>query len=117
MKITHAHWSRNAGRLVTLLCVSVMPVVTGYLVTGCAGDRYHESTGENIDDTATTARVKSALGKDPQYKYEDIHVNTFKGDVQLSGFVASGDAKRHAESLAKDVDGVKQVENDINVRD
>jgi osmotically-inducible protein OsmY len=37
--------------------------------------------------------------------------------VQLSGFVASGDAKRHAESLAKDVDGVKQVENDINVRD
>ncbi len=79
-------------------------------------DRYHESTGETIDDTSTTARVKSALGGDPQYKYDDVHVTTFKGDVQLSGFVNTGDAKSRAETLAKNVEGVKEVENNISVK-
>jgi hypothetical protein len=107
----------NAKRLVAILCVSLSPIVAGLLVTGCAGDRYHESTGESIDDTAITARVKSALGGDAQYKYDDVHVSTFKGTVQLSGFVISRDAKSHAGDLAKNTEGVKDVTNSIGVKE
>jgi hypothetical protein len=117
MKKTIAYWENDAKRLVTILCVCVTPVVAGLLTGGCAGDRYHESTGETIDDTAITARVKSALGGDPQYKYDDVHVTTFKGTVQLSGFVSNTDAKSHAEDLAKNVEGVKQVDNSIAMKE
>ena len=117
MKKTSAHWDKNARRLAMILCVGVLPVLAGGLLAGCAGDRYHESTGESIDDTATTARVKSALGGDPQYKYDDVHVATFKGEVQLSGFVNNSDAKSHAEKLAKNVEGAKDVVNNITVKE
>ena len=60
-------------------------------MTGCAGDKYHESTGEGIDDTAITGRVKHALSDDSMYKYPDVKVTTFKGTVQLSGFVDNRD--------------------------
>jgi len=117
MKKTSAYWDKNAKRLVMILCVGVMLVLAGGLMVGCAGDRYHESTGETIDDTSTTARVKSALGGDPQYKYDDVHVATFKGEVQLSGFVNTKDAKEHAEMLAKNVEGAKEVVNNISVKE
>lgn len=85
-------------------------------VTGCAGDRYHESTGESIDDTAITGRVKSALGNDTMYKYPDVKVTTFKGTVQLSGFVDTSAQKSHASALAKNAAGVRDVENNITVK-
>lgn len=96
---------------------SLMPLSLSVLSTGCAGDRYHESTGESIDDTATTARVKKALHSDPQYKYGDVKVTTFKGVVQLSGFADSRDAKDRAGELAKTAEGVKDVENNITVKE
>jgi hyperosmotically inducible periplasmic protein len=117
MKKTIAYSVNNAKRLVTILCVCVTPVVAGLFTAGCAGDRYHESTGETIDDSAITVRVKSALGGDPQYKYDDVHVTTFKGTVQLSGFVSSNDAKNRAGDLAKNVEGVKQVDNSIAMKE
>jgi hyperosmotically inducible protein len=86
-------------------------------MTGCAGDRYHESTGESIDDTAITARVKSALGHDPMYKYPEVRVTTFKGIVQLSGFVDNRAQKGAAELLAKNIEGAKSVENNIIVKE
>jgi hyperosmotically inducible periplasmic protein len=107
----------SAQQLVIVLCVAASPIVAGMVVTGCAGDRYHESTGESIDDTATTARVKSALSGDPQFKYGDVHVATFKGTVQLSGFVNTSDAKSHAGDLAKNVEGAKSVQNEISVKE
>lgn len=116
MKKTVSSWGNYFKRPVALVCVALAPVVAGALVTGCAGDRYHESTGEGIDDTAITAKVKSALGGDSQFKYDDVHVTTFKGTVQLSGFVASDDAKHHAEDLAKNVEGVKNVQNKISLK-
>jgi osmotically-inducible protein OsmY len=85
-------------------------------LTGCAGDRYHESTGESIDDTAITGRVKSALGNDTLYKYPDVKVTTFKGIVQLSGFVDKSGQKTEAAALAKNVVGVRDVENNITVK-
>ena len=93
-------------------------LATAGLVTlpGCAGDKYHESTGEDIDDSATTGRVKSALSDDTIYKYPDVIVTTFKGTVQLSGFVDNGSEKSRAYTLAKNVEGVKDVENNISVK-
>jgi len=85
-------------------------------LTGCAGDRYHESTGEGIDDTAITGRVKHALGSDSEYKYSDVKVTTFKGTVQLSGFVDHHEQKSRAADLAKNCEGVKDVVNNITVK-
>ena len=116
MKRTIDYWKKNAQRFVTILCVTAAPVVAGLVVSGCAGDRYHESTGEGIDDTAITARIKHELGSDPVFKFDDVHVTTFKGEVQLSGFVLSQDARNHAEELAKNAAGVKSVTDSIQLR-
>jgi osmotically-inducible protein OsmY len=82
---------------------------------GCAGNKYERSTGESIDDSATTGRVKSALGHDA-YKYPDVKVTTFKGTVQLSGFVESREQKSRAGDIAKGVEGAKEVKNNITVK-
>ena len=97
------------------LCLGALPLLT--MVTGCAGDRYHQSTGESIDDHGTTMRVKSALANDAQYKYEDVNVDTFKGVVQLSGFVNTHAQKSRAAEIAKGVENVKDVENNITVKE
>lgn len=97
------------------LCLGALPLAA--VVTGCAGDRYHQSTGENIDDHATTMRVKSALGNNPEYKFDGVDVDTFKGTVQLSGWVNTRDQKSQAGTIAKGVDGVKDVVNNISIKD
>lgn len=97
------------------LCLGMLPVFT--LTTGCAGDRYHQSTGESIDDHGISSRVRDALSDDPEYKYEGVQVDTFKGVVQLSGFVDTDTQKSHAKELAKGVQGVKEVDNNITVKE
>jgi hyperosmotically inducible periplasmic protein len=96
------------------LCLVALPLVT--MMTGCAGDRYHQSTGEAIDDKGVSMRVKSALSNDAQYKYDGVEVTTFKGTVQLSGFVDTSAQKSRAADLAKGVEGVKDLENNITVK-
>ena len=91
-------------------------MLTGVL-TGCAGDRYTQSTGERIDDKSDSSRVRKALSGDTQYKYGDVSVQTFKGVVQLSGFVNSRDQKNRAGDLARRVEGVRGVENNITVKE
>jgi osmotically-inducible protein OsmY len=86
------------------------------ILVGCAGNRYERSTGESVDDTATTGRVKRALSGDTTYRYPNVKVTTFKGNVQLSGFVENNDQKSKAGDLAKATPGVKDVENRITVR-
>jgi len=98
-----------------VLSLPVLSLLT--LVTGCAGDRYHQRTGEAIDDHSISMRVKEALSNDAQYKYEGVNVDTFKGTVQLSGFVDKHAQKSRAADLAKGVQGVKDVENNITVKD
>ena len=97
------------------MCLATLPILG--LVSGCAGDRYHQSTGEDIDDHATSMRVKSALAGDADYKYQDVKVQTFKGVVQLSGFVDTRTQKSRAEELAKNVPDVRSVENNITVKE
>jgi osmotically-inducible protein OsmY len=84
---------------------------------GCAGNRYERSTGEYIDDKALNSRVKSALGDNPEYKFGDVNVASFRGVVQLSGFVNSADQKKMAGTVVEKVQGVKNVENNITVKD
>ena len=115
MKKTSGNRSKTAKALALILGLGSLALVCG--VTGCAGDRYTQSTGEHIDDRATSSRVKRALGEDTQYKYEGVNVETFKGTVQLSGFVNSRDQKNRAGDLAKKVEGVREVVNNITVKE
>jgi len=88
----------------------------GALIAGCAGTPTKDSTGEYVDDSTVTAKVKEALVADDAVKAFDIHVVTFKGSVQLSGWVDSGDQKSDAKRDAESVRGVKDVENNISVK-
>ncbi|HEY1172173.1 MAG TPA: BON domain-containing protein [Verrucomicrobiae bacterium] len=96
----------------------IMGTVLGIalLSAGCAGSRSERSTGESIDDRATVMRVKSALHNDAIYKYPDVEVASFKGSVQLSGFVDNNEQKSRASDLAKNVEGVKELRNNITVK-
>jgi osmotically-inducible protein OsmY len=107
--------TNTAKALTIILCLGTLPLAT--VLTGCAGDRYHQSTGEAIDDHGISMRVKSALSKDAEYKYEDVDVKTFKGVVQLNGFVDKHAQKTRAADLAKGVEGVKEVKNNITVKE
>jgi len=89
--------------------------MTGLL--GCAGNSYKRSTGEYIDDKAINSRVRSALSDNAEYKFKDVNVTTFRGTVQLSGFVVSSDQKRKAGEIADHVQGVKNVENNVTVKE
>ena len=85
------------------------------LLGGCAGSPKQESTEQYIDDSALTAKVKTALLQDPQVGGLPINVDTFKGTVQLSGFANSLAELRRAEVVAGSVAGVKAVRNDIEI--
>lgn len=94
-------------------------IALGILVattTGCAVSRGQETTGQYLDDTAITTKVKSAFASDSQVAATSISVETMQGTVQLSGFAKSQSEKDRAAALARDVKGVKAVKNDIVVR-
>jgi hyperosmotically inducible protein len=88
----------------------------GMFVSGCAGTSTRESTGEYIDNSALTAKVKSALVSDEIVKARDVQVETFRGVVQLSGFVDSSAQKDRASAVARSVPGVKEVKNNLIVK-
>ena len=85
-------------------------------LAGCASTRTHESTGQYMDDTTLTAKVKTAIFEQPSLKSAEINVETFKGVVQLSGFVSSQSSADSAVMVAKNVGGVKSVKNDMRVK-
>jgi osmotically-inducible protein OsmY len=85
-------------------------------VVACAPTAKQEGTGQYIDDTVITAKVKAALIEDPTTKATEINVETFKGVVQLSGFVISQAAANRAVELARGVAGVKSVKNDMRIK-
>jgi osmotically-inducible protein OsmY len=98
------------------IAAAVFTASLALAVVGCSSTPTRESTGEYIDDAALTTKVKAAIFNEPTLKSTEINVETFKGDVQLSGFVAQpADAQRAAE-LARGVKGVTSVKNDIRVK-
>ena len=86
------------------------------LMAACSSTPSQQSTGEAIDDGVVTASVKAKLIEDPVTKAHQINVDTFKGTVQLSGFVETDEARTRALQLARDVDGVKKVKDAMEVR-
>ncbi len=82
---------------------------------GCVGTASQRTAGETIDDGALTARVKTALIGDERTKARQIDVETFRGEVQLNGFVDSAAAKTAAASVARSVSGVATVTNNLQV--
>ena len=94
--------------------------ITGALIIattlGCASTAHQEGTGEYVDDTVITGKVKTAILAEPTLKSAEINVETFKGIVQLSGFVSSQALEDRAVAVARGVGGVKSVKNDMRLK-
>jgi osmotically-inducible protein OsmY len=85
-------------------------------VWGCASTATKEGTGEYVDDSVITTKVKTAIFNDASLKVNEINVETFKGTVQLSGFVRSQADIDQAVQVARGVPGVKSVKNDMRIK-
>lgn len=94
-----------------LVCIGLL---TAFM--GCAATQKQESTGQYVDDTVITTKVKAAIFDESTLKTLQINVKTFKGVVQLSGFVDSAQSVKKAEEVAGRVVGVKEVKNDLVVK-
>jgi hyperosmotically inducible periplasmic protein len=84
--------------------------------SGCSSTGTRQSTGEFVDDTAITAKVKTELIRDPVVKARQVEVETFKGTVQLSGFVDTEEQRLRAAEVARTISGVHDVRNNITVK-
>lgn len=102
----------NNKRLVTAMLCSLFLL----LLLGCASTQKHESAGEYIDDATITTKVNAAILKEPTLKFFQINVETFKGRVQLSGFVDTKEQVAKAGQVAAGVKGVKSVHNSLVVK-
>lgn len=102
---------RLAHRFTTFLsCLLILALVA------CAPTPTREGTGEYIDDAVVTGKVKAALVADPELKATEINVETFRGTVQLSGFVSSPEHIQKAVEMARNIKGVRSVKNDMVVK-
>jgi osmotically-inducible protein OsmY len=95
---------------------AVFLAVTLVSVVGCASTSKQEGTGEYMDDSVITTKVKTAIFNEATLKSAEINVETFKGVVQLSGFVNSQADINKAVEVARGVSGVKSVKNDMRVK-
>jgi|TARA_R110002074_G_scaffold99392_1_gene214712 hyperosmotically inducible protein len=95
---------------------AVFMALTLLSIVGCASSAKHESTGQYIDDSVITTKVKAAIFKEPLLKTTEINVETFKGNVQLSGFVHDASNVQKATEIARTVKGVLSVKSSIQVK-
>jgi len=104
------------NKLATFVLVAVTGFVAPVTFVGCAShdpDSHKRTAGQYIDDKVLAQKVRSALGDNDVYKLPHVKVNTYKGTVQLSGFVESPDQQRKAEDIVRNVNGVSNVQNNI----
>jgi hyperosmotically inducible protein len=111
-KINFKHTKTNLIKLQK--CLPALAILL--LLTACAAISGRETAGEYVDDASITASVKSEILQDPQLKMFQIHVETFKNQVQLSGFVDSLTESARAGQIARNVQGVQDVKNNLVVR-
>lgn len=104
---------KNVKFATTLIAALMLTSVVGCAST--SSDK-HETAGQYIDDAAVTTGVKAAIVKDPSLKVSEINVETYKGVVQLSGFVSSAENIATATTVARSVNGVKSVKNDLRLK-
>jgi osmotically-inducible protein OsmY len=102
----------NGRRILVLLMFVALIILSG----GCATTPTSESAGQYIDDSVITAKVKAAIVQEPTLNYFQIGVETYKGVVQLSGFVDSAADVARAGEVTRAVKGVVSVKNDLIVK-
>lgn len=95
---------------------TLVGIVFVAMALGCASTAKQEGTGEYVDDTIITGKVKAAIFNEPTLKSAEINVETFKGIVQLSGFVSTAANQTLAVQVARNVSGVKSVKNDMRLK-
>jgi osmotically-inducible protein OsmY len=100
-----------AQKIATALFVTSL-----FAVAGCASTSTKEGTGEYVDDSVLTTKVKASIFNEPTLKSSEINVETFKGTVQLSGFVAQPSDIAKAGEVARGVKGVKSVKNNLHMK-
>jgi osmotically-inducible protein OsmY len=98
-------------RFSAFLIVALMAVAVG-----CASTDKQQSAGAYVDDSWITTKVKADILAEPSLKVADINVETYKGVVQLSGFVDSAASRDKAVALARSVKGVTSVKNDMRLK-
>jgi osmotically-inducible protein OsmY len=99
-----------------LSALLVAIAMSGAMLVGCSSAPTQQPAGEAIEDGVVTAKVKAKLIEDPVTKTHRINVETFKGTVQLSGFVETEQARTRALQLAKETAGVRNVKDAMEVR-
>lgn len=104
---------RNIYRYFTAVFMALALLL---MVGGCSSTSTQEGTGEYVDDVVITTKVKAAIFNDPNLKVAEINVETFKGVVQLSGFVNSREDADRAVVIAREIAGVKAVKNDMQLK-
>ncbi len=102
---------KRMSRLSTFLAAAAL-----MSMVGCASTANKEGTGEYVDDSVITTKVIAAIFDDPDLKSAEINVETFKGVVQLSGFVKAKDSINKAGTVARGVKGVTSVKNDLRLK-
>lgn len=95
-----------------LLTLAICIMVTSFFI-GCAATQKSQSTGQYVDDSVITTKVKAAIVKEKSLKVYQINVETYKGIVQLSGFIRSDEEIKKAEEIAGSIEGVKEVKNNL----
>ena len=103
-------------KLFKVLSGMVIAAVVALTVSACAPTPTKEGTGGYLDDTVITTKVKTELLKDDSLKSTEINVETFKGRVQLSGFVASAASASRAVQITRSVKGVTAVTNNMQIK-
>lgn len=94
----------------------VLATVALTALVGCAETSKTEATGQYIDDSVITTKAKAAIFNDPALKSSEINVETYKGRVQLSGFVNSQADINRAADIARGIAGVTSVKNDMRLK-
>ena len=102
----------NKNKWMTALFAAVMLTT----VVGCASTSTKEGTGEYFDDSLITTKVKAAILNEKTLSAGEINVETFKGTVQLSGFVKDKEDIAKASSVTRGVKGVKAVKNNLHMK-
>ena len=95
---------------------SILAAFMIFVLVGCAPTSTRQGTGEYIDDAVITSQVKAAFAADPTVKATEVQVETFRGTVQLSGFVESRESAQKAVQIARQVKGVTEVRNNMVLR-
>jgi osmotically-inducible protein OsmY len=104
-------------KAITALIFSVLLPLAGLPLSGCSSSPDQRSTGQTFDDAGITARVKTAIARDASIgEAMDVNVNTYRGVVQLSGFVDSPEAIKRAGEIAQGGSGVQSVANALRVK-